>query len=666
MDNNMKKIDNIKLQVKQLIQDNLYREVTAETKHDISGIYMIYIDNFTSEKIVPIYIGRAKNIQKRHKQHLEEILSLNRLSYDEYYKYFFSESRSFYDGNFKTCKIFKYMIENNCSLQDFHMTILEEVDEEFLEEKEQDYFRQLLPSFFGFNQLNSRAEYPKLCLLSSSKINQYLAVLQEDVKCISPYYEYGFTRFNFEHAFPRNYSFLLKDNEQLNNDILGKYEEVASNVDKLMKRYNLDAEDNEIQRLNEQKRKTWEEYSMARDKCNESVEQLENEVIAKFKELNIYSNKIPITNLIYSIFYGEDSERPKYRNLFYKYLDSKECDFDFYEFFDKRIHEVNDTFKERENKSKLYDEACELRTQKKNRNTNERYKMIFPSIRFNSFPLGDRCNLNTNTTDIKVDDTVLNTCHFKIYISNNARARNFEIRKDPDIIRFDYCFIDNEGNKTENKYYIDNETTRNCQAGIEYFEKDFYDMQAINKKGFKISSIINNEVDNSFISVLTEYKHGINDYTIKDKKLIKLSAVLDEIQQLIDEETQFSINTFKLDSCLRICMINEGLQNNPFVEKMITKKLPKIKKRKKPLTTKAKEVVEKSSELKVDSKVKRAENYKQKVIIKSNNKIEVLDYVSSKEKVTAKCKSYGHKWEIRSDHLLARPYCPLCRKMTNK
>ncbi|WP_018782178.1 hypothetical protein [Bacillus sp. 95MFCvi2.1] len=660
MDKNMKKIDNIKFQVKQLIQDNLYREVTSETKHNISGIYMIYIDNFTSEKIVPIYIGKAVNIQTRHKQHFEEIISLNRLSYDEYYKYFFSKSQSFYDGNFKACKIFKYMIENNCSLRDFRMTILEEVDEEYLEEKEQEYFRQLLPSFFGFNQINSRTEYPKLRPLSSSKTDQYLTLLQEDIDCISSYYEYGFTKFNLEYAFDRGYSFLLRDNEQLNNEILEKYEEVTSNVDKLLKRYNLDAEENEIQRLNEQKRKAWEEYLRVRDECDESVDKLENEIIEKFKELNIYSNKIPVTNFIRSIFFREESEKPKYRKNFYKYLDSQKCGFDFYEFFDKQIHEVNDTFKERENKSKLHDEACELSTQKKNRNTNERYKMIFPSIRFTSFPLRDRCD--PNTIGIKVEDAVLNTCHFKIYISNNARTRNFEIRKDPDIIRFDYCFIDNEGNRTEKKYYIDNETTRNCQAGIEYFEKDFYDMWSINKKGFKISSMINNEVDNSFISVLTEYKHGINDYTIKDKKLIKLSSVLDEVQQLIDEETQFNIDTFKLDSCLRLCMINEGLQNNEFVEKMITKKLPKIKKRKKSSTAKDKKVVDKSSEPKVESKVKRVEAYKQKVINRSNNTIEALNYVSSKEKVTAKCKSCGHEWEIRSDHLLARPYCPLCRK----
>jgi hypothetical protein len=98
VDNAMKKIDYIRNQVKHLIQENLYREVTPDTKHNNSGIYMIYIDNFISEKIVPIYIGQAKDIQRRYKQHFSEILALNRLSYDEYNKYFFSKSQSFYEG----------------------------------------------------------------------------------------------------------------------------------------------------------------------------------------------------------------------------------------------------------------------------------------------------------------------------------------------------------------------------------------------------------------------------------------------------------------------------------------------------------------------------------------------------------------------------------------
>lgn len=57
----------------------------------------------------------------------------------------------------------------------------------------------------------------------------------------------------------------------------------------------------------------------------------------------------------------------------------------------------------------------------------------------------------------------------------------------------------------------------------------------------------------------------------------------------------------------------------------------------------------------------RAEKYMQKVKERSNNRIVALTYTSSKEKVLAKCNLCHHEWERRSDHLLARPYCPKCR-----
>ncbi|MGJ7912621.1 excinuclease ABC subunit C [Neobacillus sp. LXY-1] len=624
MDNNVKKIDNIKYQVKQLIQDNLYREVTPETKHNISGIYMIYIDNFTSEKIVPIYIGQAKDIQRRYKQHFSEILALNRLSYDEYHKYFFSRTSSFYDGKYKACKIFKYMIENNCTLQDFRLVILEEVELEnldkkeqkyLLDEKEQEYFQRLLPSFFGFNQLNSHLYQLSFRLSKSqminSEIDEYLKILLEDIKGIKSYYEYGFTRFNFEYSLPRNINYLLEKKEELNYDTLIKYYEVKSSLDELFKLYNLDGEISEIQRLNEMESKTFEDYKIAKAVYDEGLNQQEKGVIQKIKQ------KIGV--------------------------------------FDKK----NDKLQiEKNNKFELFLHADMLRKESLKEMNHKRYKLIFPSYEFGSFSLKDRSdNLSIKMNE---DKDLLNTCHIKIYISNNGNSRSEFIRKDPNIIRIDYCFIDNEGKKLEKKYYIKNETTKNCQSQMEYIEKDF--MFPFNAQRFNISCVIDNEIDNSFISTKAEYKHGINDYTIKGKKLIKLSAVLDEIQQLTDEETQFNIVPSESYNCLKMCMINEGLKNNPFVEKLATNKLSKIKKRKK--SKDAKKVVDKPSEDKVDSKVKRAETFKQKVLIKSNNNVDVLNYVSSREKATAHCTSCGHKWEIRSDHLLARPYCPLCRKMT--
>ncbi|MGG1398963.1 excinuclease ABC subunit C [Bacillus salipaludis] len=619
--NNVKEIDDIKYQVKQLIQDNLYREVTSETKHNISGIYMIYINNFTSEKIVPIYIGKAKDIQIRYKQHFEEILALNRLSYDEYHKYFFSKNSSFYEGKFKACKIFKYMIENNCTLQDFRMVVLEEVEEKYLIQKEQEYIQRLLTSFFGFNQLNSFLKKLQFRFsntqIINSEMDDYLNILLEDIKGINSYYEYGFTRFNFEHAIPRDITYLLKDTEPLNSDTLLKYEEVKLKLDELFKLYQLDVENSEIQRLNEEKNKAFEEYKTAKAEYDEVLNQQEKGIIQKFKE------KIGVI------------DKNKKRNKLQV---------------------------EKDNKFELFHQANILRKDGFKEMAHKRYKLIFPTCQFDSFSLKDR----SNNLIIKMneDNDLLNTCHIQIYISNNGKSRS-NVRKDPDIIRIDYCYIDNEGNKLEKQRYIDNETTRNSKVGIQYIEKDFYNMFAIQRERFTISSVIDNEIDNSFISTKAEYKHGINDYTIKGKKLIKLSTVIGEIQQLTDEETRFNIIASESFKCIESCMINERLHNNNFAEKLSTNKLPKIRKKRNTSINKTKKVaVDKPSKPKVDNKVTRAEAFKQKVLMKSDNTIEVLNYISSREKVSVQCTSCGHNWEIRSDHLLERPYCPLCRKMT--
>ncbi|KON69121.1 excinuclease ABC subunit C [Peribacillus butanolivorans] len=657
MENNVNKIDNIKYQVKQLIQENLHREVTPETKHTISGVYMIYIDHFTSEKIVPMYIGQAKDIQRRYKQHFSEILALNRLPYEEYHKYFFLESQSFYEGSFKSCKIFKYMIENKCTLQDVHMIVLEEVKEEYLDEKEQEYFKRLLPSFFGFNQFNSFLKRLKFRFsnseMSNSEIEDYLSILQEDIKGIYSYYEYGFTRFNFEHSIPKDISNLLKEKEQLDSDILFKFDEVKLSLYELCKRYIPNFE--EMQRMSEKKNKLYKVYNVATDECNDMLDLLKRDISEKFEVLKIYSEEA-IKDFIYSIKYKGN---PKHKELFLKYLKSKKCKLDFYKIFEEQIIDVNKKIEERDNKKVPYKEVLDLFLKRENEIRPKRYKMIFPSCQFESFSLGDRSN--NLTIEMDEDYDLLNTSHIKIYISNNGNSRS-DVRKDLYIIRIDYCYIDNEGNKLENKYYIENETTKNCQSGIEYFEKDFYNMFAFKKTKFSISSLINNKVDNSFISIQAEYKHGINDYTLKDKKLIKLSVVLDEIMQITDDETRFNIDVSESVNCLKKCIMNERLQNNEFVEQvLLTKKLLKLKKRKKTHIKKVKEIVTKTV-LAENNKIKRAEAYKLKVLIKSDNAVKVLNYVSSKEKVTAQCTSCRNKWEIRSDHLLTRPYCPLCRK----
>lgn len=61
---------------------------------------------------------------------------------------------------------------------------------------------------------------------------------------------------------------------------------------------------------------------------------------------------------------------------------------------------------------------------------------------------------------------------------------------------------------------------------------------------------------------------------------------------------------------------------------------------------------------------KRAQRYVEKVSCRSNRTIEVdvASYVGGKDAVCVQCLSCGYAWTSRADHLLARPYCPKCKK----
>lgn len=63
MDKAVRVINRLKYQVKKLIESNSHRVVTPHTRYKTSGIYMIYINHFTNDNVVPIYIGQSKDIQ---------------------------------------------------------------------------------------------------------------------------------------------------------------------------------------------------------------------------------------------------------------------------------------------------------------------------------------------------------------------------------------------------------------------------------------------------------------------------------------------------------------------------------------------------------------------------------------------------------------------------
>lgn len=63
-----------------------------------------------------------------------------------------------------------------------------------------------------------------------------------------------------------------------------------------------------------------------------------------------------------------------------------------------------------------------------------------------------------------------------------------------------------------------------------------------------------------------------------------------------------------------------------------------------------------------EQQLNRSLKYFDKLSVNSAGKVSVLAYNGAKEKLVAHCNKCGHEWSIRADHLLARAYCPVCRK----
>ena len=176
----------LKEKVVKLIQGK--KEITSKTDYKYGGIYMLYVDNFNDEKIIPFYIGKTHDFQERHKSHIKEIFALNRLKKDYYVAAIINK---YFEGHYKSCKLFKYLVDKECEFKDIHMIILEECEsEDERTELEQEYINKYLAPFLGFNQINS-------ITLSLEKKSEYLKNMKTDIYQIKKYSNYGFNRLNY-------------------------------------------------------------------------------------------------------------------------------------------------------------------------------------------------------------------------------------------------------------------------------------------------------------------------------------------------------------------------------------------------------------------------------------------------------------------------------------
>lgn len=192
------------LKLKNYISNHNLEEINEVSNVTSRGIYLIYIDEFLSNTILPIYVGQTENFQKRYKEHISKLLTLNRIDYNTLKEQLdtFSDIFSVFEGNYLYLKIFKYLIDNNLTLDNIHMVILKKCDSnDDLYTLELEYINKFSSSYFGFNQLNSVSLIKKYNGFSSGFVNKnntmITSVIEQDLINYDQYRTFGFNEFNY-------------------------------------------------------------------------------------------------------------------------------------------------------------------------------------------------------------------------------------------------------------------------------------------------------------------------------------------------------------------------------------------------------------------------------------------------------------------------------------
>ena len=491
----------LKEKIMNLIKEK--NEITPKTKYKIGGIYMLYIDNFEDDKIIPFYIGKTHDFQDRHKEHMKEIFAINRLD-KGYYEY--AVVNNYFEGAYKSCKIFKYLIEHECILKDIHMVILEEIEDEGKRtESEKVYIDKYLATYFGFNQLNSIT-----FSLEKPVDKKYLENIKTDILNIKTYINYGFNRINyllakkiFESYEPKRLQELRKIKE------IKEMDEVVEKGNKIV---------NERTSL----RKYVDKIS--KEKCKD----LCGKFIDTFFEKNGLKSEDKKKQIIDGLLYNEEKNKKDVIRYIQRFS----------------THNKDDIFKlilERENGKEIVKIAEKVEKSQKEIEEygydiydlrKEVFKDIIPEREFTRLQLQDTYEEKDIFEDIKED--IDNVLYINIEYSNHGRR----CRQDdyPFVVKVDYALFKDNG-KTRNTYYIKSSSSDFFKDGYFYvIERSMYDFYNIDP--FKIGKRGGKIADYSTISTSMEYENGINEFTLKDKETYKFLDIVKEIDGLIDNETK--------------------------------------------------------------------------------------------------------------------------------
>lgn len=517
----------IKQNVKQLIQNNVDKEITRNTNHKLPGVYLLYVNDFSDNKIIPFYIGQTDNFQRRHFEHLSEIMALNRLSYDNFMYYLIN---NYFAGQYKSIKIFSYLLSHNLRLENIRMVALEIIDDpELRTQKEVELINKLYAPFLGFNQYNTISGLSKFKPYedTSQFIKENFAKDLENIKIL---FHYGYNIFNcslinntIETYFPNEYKLLFSDKV---------FNELSYHVS-----------------LSDELKKRRHELSIQIGREQQKIKNIITPYVNNFFITNGLKSKDKQKDIInYYVYDQKDTF-----NSIEEYI--KRCSKNNKSFFNaissekellEQIKEINEKL------NSLNNEAVQLKTEHSNCVIKLFQLRGVWMEKYSPFPLKDLHQ------EAAFENRGLNTCSILVDLSTDRP--NYQRDIYPTEIRFAAQLTDNIGKTITKEWFIDNclnDFLVNDDKQY-YISESFYSIHKPDP--FNLTTV---GVDTK-ISLKAEYDTGINEYTIYNHKKYSLSDVFDELSMLINSDMDLFISIprskSRFVSSLNFCK-DENLRN---------------------------------------------------------------------------------------------------------
>jgi len=491
-------ISEIRDKVYRLIAENKHQEVLRNGNHRSAGVYMLYVDNFESDTIIPFYIGQTNNFQDRHKQHLSELMALNRLQHNCYE---YAVIKDLYNGRARACKIFSYMVNHHCSFNDWHMIILEEIaDDETREKREQEYIDSLYAPFFGFNQLNYVLQGIAYDFGKITK-ETLLETANADVQNILNFASYGYCSYNWYRVCET----LLK--------LIPTEAPIASNLI-------------QVSQSRKDLEQTKGQLSQMRHFCNWGAEEkawnlCKRTITDFFSKHKLGSKEMPKL-VIKVLLFDREKDREKL-NKYFARTKLRDC-FQVFEAL-QQAHGAQ--------LSAIKDELASISGSYANLEEKANQLSLFVlqqllPVSYTSHPLG---SLATGFP-IDLESVGDNECHINIEYTCFKEDYNYGFY--PEICQITYC-IKRNGKKYAREAYIDNSLT------------DFFDQEDIYyyERGFRAGPFNPFLVGGAgtHIPVAMEYRNGINESSFQNAPAEDLKRILKEISDLIDAQTTVKYST---------------------------------------------------------------------------------------------------------------------------